>query len=69
MTIKSYESGDVIDNAEQTQRFVRETDIQDIISKAIIMNFEMRANDAATYVAVDNTLRLLKHEVEDLFNA
>ena len=40
--------------------------VLDAIDKAIVMNFELRAEDAASYVAVDNTLKQLKHFVEDL---
>tara|TARA_B100000287_G_C20620862_1_gene775894 strand:- start:1250 stop:1432 length:183 start_codon:yes stop_codon:yes gene_type:complete len=58
-----------IEHGDLTQRFVREEDINKIISQAMAYNFEFRKDDAATYVAVDNTLRLMKHKIEDLFNA
>ena len=57
-----------IEHEDFTQRFVREKDIDRIIREAMAYNFEARKDDAATYVAVDNTLRLMKHKIEDLFN-
>ena len=52
-----------IEHEDQTQRFIREEDINRIISQAMVYNFEIRKDDAATYVAVDNTLRLMKHKI------
>ena len=57
-----------IEHDDLTQRFIREEDIERIIREAMTYNFEARKDDAVAYVAVDNTLRLMKHKIEDLFN-
>ena len=54
-----------IGNATMTP-LVHTADVLNAIDEAIFMNFEERAEDTASYVSVDNTLRLLKHTVEDL---
>mgnify|MGYP003125666531 CR=1 FL=1 len=55
------------DQKNPSSKMISSSKVVAIIDEAIVLNFERR-EDAASYVAVDNTLKFLKHKLEDLLD-
>ena len=47
-------------------RYLATAVVLEAVDRAILNNFDERAHETASYVAVDNVLKFLKHTLEDM---